>query len=113
MQGMSARPMEQRDLANVLSWRNHPDVRSYMQTRHEITMREKNFFSSNAGIIELSDLELQDIDNEDDWKLAEYRFKNEEIRIYVEKNILPGRWKCKDRVRACYSGRSVGRNYEG
>lgn len=40
MQGMSARPMEQRDLANVLSWRNHPDVRSYMRTRHEITMDE-------------------------------------------------------------------------
>jgi len=34
------RPMVQADLACVLAWRNHPDVRRYMYSRHEITLVE-------------------------------------------------------------------------
>lgn len=34
------RPMSDADLADVLQWRNHPDVRQYMYTRHEITLEE-------------------------------------------------------------------------
>jgi len=34
------RPMTDADLELVLSWRNHPDVRSYMYTQHEISLAE-------------------------------------------------------------------------
>lgn len=34
------RPMAHADLARVLAWRNHPDVRRYMFTQHEITLDE-------------------------------------------------------------------------
>lgn len=34
------RPMDERDLEQVLSWRNHPEVRRYMYTQHEITLEE-------------------------------------------------------------------------
>jgi UDP-4-amino-4,6-dideoxy-N-acetyl-beta-L-altrosamine N-acetyltransferase len=34
------RPMDHADLERVLAWRNHPEVRHYMYTRHEITPEE-------------------------------------------------------------------------
>jgi UDP-4-amino-4,6-dideoxy-N-acetyl-beta-L-altrosamine N-acetyltransferase len=34
------RPMVHADLEFVLAWRNHPDVRGYMYTQHEITLAE-------------------------------------------------------------------------
>lgn len=34
------RPMVHADLDLVLAWRNHPDVRRYMYTQHEITYEE-------------------------------------------------------------------------
>lgn len=34
------RPMVHADLERVLAWRNHPDVRRYMYTQHEITLDE-------------------------------------------------------------------------
>lgn len=34
------RPMVHADLKLVLAWRNHPDVRRYMFTQHEITLDE-------------------------------------------------------------------------
>ena len=34
------RPMSAADLEMVLAWRNHPDVRRYMYTQHEITLEE-------------------------------------------------------------------------
>ncbi len=34
------RPMIHADLELVLAWRNHPDVRRYMYTQHEITLDE-------------------------------------------------------------------------
>ena len=36
-------------------------------------LQTKNILSDNCGAIELSDLEVQDIDNETDWKLAELK----------------------------------------
>lgn len=35
----------------------------------------KKLFSSNSGFIELSEMEAQDIDNMEDWKLAELKFQ--------------------------------------
>ena len=34
------RPMVHADLERVLAWRNHPDVRRYMYTQHEIMLEE-------------------------------------------------------------------------
>lgn len=34
------RPMNEGDLAKVLSWRNHPEVSRYMYTQHEISIDE-------------------------------------------------------------------------
>ncbi|TCP04916.1 UDP-4-amino-4,6-dideoxy-N-acetyl-beta-L-altrosamine N-acetyltransferase [Caldimonas thermodepolymerans] len=34
------RRMTREDLPRVLQWRNHPDVRRYMYTQHEITLEE-------------------------------------------------------------------------
>lgn len=34
------RPMVHADLAHVLAWRNHPQVRRHMYTQHEITLDE-------------------------------------------------------------------------
>lgn len=34
------RPMTEGDLEKVLLWRNHPEVRSYMYTQHEISLEE-------------------------------------------------------------------------
>lgn len=34
------RPMAESDLEQVLSWRNHPEVRRYMYTQHEISLEE-------------------------------------------------------------------------
>lgn len=36
----SIRKMNTNDLDIVLSWRNHPDIRRYMYTQHEITIEE-------------------------------------------------------------------------
>lgn len=39
-QSSRVRPMESQDLEQVLSWRNHPDIRRYMYTRHAISPEE-------------------------------------------------------------------------
>jgi pseudaminic acid cytidylyltransferase len=38
-------------------------------------LETKKIFTSNTGAIILSDLEVQDIDTEDDWKIAEMKYK--------------------------------------
>jgi len=43
------RPMNIDDLALVLSWRNHPDVRRYMYTQHEITLTEHQSWFKQAS----------------------------------------------------------------
>lgn len=46
MTGHILRPMTEADLEQVLDWRNHPDVRRYMYTAHEISPEEhRNWFS--------------------------------------------------------------------
>lgn len=42
--------MTPEDLAIVLSWRNHPDIRRFMYTTHEIAMEEhQRWFERTAG----------------------------------------------------------------
>ena len=43
------RPMKESDLGQVLKWRNHPDVRSYMYTTHEIHMDEHRTWYAHAS----------------------------------------------------------------
>ena len=43
------RPMHSADLARVLRWRNHPDVRRFMYTSHEISQEEHaQWFARNS-----------------------------------------------------------------
>ncbi len=43
------RPMTSDDLALVLSWRNHPDIRRYMYTQHEIALTEHQHWFERAS----------------------------------------------------------------
>lgn len=50
MSTKSIRAMTRSDLERVLSWRNHPDVRRYMYTQHEISLEEhQRWFEQNAN----------------------------------------------------------------
>jgi UDP-4-amino-4,6-dideoxy-N-acetyl-beta-L-altrosamine N-acetyltransferase len=42
--------MEPRDLEAVLTWRNHPDVRCYMLTQHEIALDEHREWFARASV---------------------------------------------------------------
>ena len=44
------RPMVQTDLELVLAWRNHPEVRRYMYTRHEIALEEHASWYARASV---------------------------------------------------------------
>lgn len=44
------RPMSKSDLARVLRWRNHPEVRRHMYTRHEITPDEHRHWFARASV---------------------------------------------------------------
>lgn len=45
----NVRPMTEGDLEKVLSWRNHPEVRSYMYTQHEIPLDEHSRWFARAS----------------------------------------------------------------
>lgn len=42
------RPMAHEDLALVFAWRNHPEIRRYMYTQHEITLHEHQHWFERA-----------------------------------------------------------------
>lgn len=46
----SVRPMTVSDLEQVLQWRNHPDVRRYMYTTHEISSSEHSEWYARASV---------------------------------------------------------------
>ncbi|WP_230714510.1 GNAT family N-acetyltransferase [Marinobacter shengliensis] len=48
MTNHSLRPMTESDLEQVLQWRNHPEVRRYMYTTHEIRLEEHSKWFMNA-----------------------------------------------------------------
>lgn len=41
----------------------------------EVIKSERTFFTTQAGMIEMSQIAVQDIDNEDDWIVAEQKYK--------------------------------------
>lgn len=44
------RPMTTEDLERVLAWRNHPDIRRYMYTQHEIRLEEHRRWFEKASL---------------------------------------------------------------
>jgi len=44
------RPLEEQDLELVLSWRNHPEVRRWMYTSHEIGLEEHRRWFKGAAV---------------------------------------------------------------
>ena len=50
------RPMATDDLLTVLEWRNHPDVRRFMYTRHEISLKEHQSWFKKCQSNELRQL---------------------------------------------------------
>jgi UDP-4-amino-4,6-dideoxy-N-acetyl-beta-L-altrosamine N-acetyltransferase len=78
------RPMLESDLEQVLSWRNHPDIRRYMYTQHEITLAEHTHWFNKAVnsldhhllVFELDNVALGfvNINNRSDGNIAEWGF---------------------------------------
>lgn len=46
---MTARRMSENDLEYVLRWRNHPDIRRFMLSQHEITLAEHRAWFDRAS----------------------------------------------------------------
>ncbi len=51
------------------------DAGQFYWFNSENLLKEKQLFTDNSGAIKLSELEVQDIDSLDDWKLAELKYK--------------------------------------
>lgn len=70
-----------------MAWPEHLDTRSqdlephfhdsgqYYYLKTKSLLENKSIFTDNSGFIELSQLEVQDIDNPDDWKNAEIKYQ--------------------------------------
>jgi len=54
---------------------SYHDAGQFYFIKTRVLLSEKKLFTSNAGYIELNSLEVQDIDTEIDWKLAEMKYK--------------------------------------
>jgi len=59
---------------------HYHDAGQFYFVKKDVLIKEETIITSNCGIIELSQLEVQDIDTLDDWKNAEikYRILNEQ-----------------------------------
>lgn len=55
--------------------KNYHDAGQFIMFKIDKFLKEKNLWMKNMGAIILSNLEVQDIDNETDWKLAELKYK--------------------------------------
>jgi UDP-4-amino-4,6-dideoxy-N-acetyl-beta-L-altrosamine N-acetyltransferase len=56
------RPMAETDLEQVLSWRNHPEVRRYMFNKHEISLEEHVRWFARASMSPETHLLVFEID---------------------------------------------------
>lgn len=54
-------------------------------------IRQKTLFTKNTGSIILKESEVQDIDNEEDWKMAELKFKLLNLNNHENKSLFPRR----------------------
>jgi N-acylneuraminate cytidylyltransferase len=51
------------------------DAGAFYWVRNDALIKEKTLLCEKCGAIELSEVEVQDIDDEDDWKYAEIKYK--------------------------------------
>ena len=51
------------------------DAGQFYWLKEDIFIKKRQIYTDNSGAIVLSDLKVQDVDNEEDWKLAEMKFK--------------------------------------
>lgn len=51
------------------------DAGQFYFLKTDVLIKEKKLFCENSGAVILSELEVQDIDNETDWNLAEIKYK--------------------------------------
>jgi N-acylneuraminate cytidylyltransferase len=51
------------------------DAGQFYWVKTDFFLKEKKILSDNTGALVISELEVQDIDNEIDWKLAELKYK--------------------------------------
>lgn len=51
------------------------DSGQFYWIKTDVFMKEKRFFTQNTGVIIIPETQAQDIDNEEDWKLAEIKYK--------------------------------------
>lgn len=61
-QKYSIRPLAHNDLSLLLAWRNHPSIRRFMFTQHEISMQEHQCWFENASADEARRLMLVEND---------------------------------------------------
>lgn len=52
----------------------HDSGQFYWSTKKSF-LENRSLWTNNTGVLELSNLEVQDIDNETDWKIAELKYK--------------------------------------
>lgn len=57
------RPMVESDLEQVLQWRNHPEIRRYMYTTHEIDLDEHRKWFFDASTNSATELLIYEWDN--------------------------------------------------
>lgn len=50
IEAVGVRLMREDDLEGVLAWRNHPEIRRYMLTRHEISLEEHRQWFARASV---------------------------------------------------------------
>ena len=67
-------PVHSSTRSQDLATRYH-DAGQWYWTRQRTLMTQPSLFSSHTGGVVLSELEVQDIDNETDWKLAELKYE--------------------------------------
>jgi pseudaminic acid cytidylyltransferase len=51
------------------------DVGQFYWFDSEVMLNKKKLFTDNSGVLVVSEMMAQDIDNEDDWKLAEMKYR--------------------------------------
>jgi len=64
--------------------KSYHDSGQFYYFKPEIILEKQKLWTNNTGVIEISELEGQDIDNEVDWKLAELKYK----LLYEKENSI-------------------------
>ena len=61
--------------------KSYHDAGQFYFIKVEVLLKEKRMFADKSGALILNELEVQDVDTETDWKLAELKYKLSENEI--------------------------------